>query len=72
MDDFITLGIIALLCVFIIGVIYNGCLKSTKEKTSKPYTKKKRPAFPADGRSRFVKEGMEQRIRRRMKGSSLL
>ena len=85
MNDFITLAIIAVLGVFIIGVIYNRC-RSKKQKQSYKSKKQKQSyksniwnnqktglrydsmsSINNNNISRFVKEGAEERIRRRMK-----
>lgn len=72
MDDFTTLGVIALLGVFIIGAIYNGCRKKTSENKNKKKAGLRYNTGPYKAsvddqlRSRFVKEGAAERIRRRM------
>ena len=76
MNDFLTLAIIAVLGVFIIGVIYNRC-RSKKQKQSYKSNiwNNQKTGLRYDSMSsinnnkisRFVKEGAEERIRRRMK-----
>ena len=74
MDDFITLAIIVFLVMFIICVIYNKYKPeqkkkyNTKEKSNNAfYNSSDSQGFQYNStRSRFVKEGAEERIRRRM------
>ena len=76
MNDFITLAIIAVLGMFIIGVIYNRCRsKKQSYKSKQSYRSNQKTGLRYDSMSsinnnnisRFVKEGAEERIRRRMK-----